>query len=58
MRRLNAFNKELLNKWRWRILKGPESLRYKVLKDRYEDICMKVVSHGGSFPISSSYSTW
>lgn len=35
MKRINEFNKALLMKWKWRILKGEDSLWINILRERY-----------------------
>ncbi|XP_058783223.1 uncharacterized protein LOC131657889 [Vicia villosa] len=48
------FNHVLLNKWRWRILKGEEALWFKVIKARYGDFSMESFCGGmSSNPLSS-----
>lgn len=44
----SIFQFSLLHKWRWRILGGSDALRYKVLKARYGDINLHVVSFDGN----------
>ncbi|XP_058762982.1 uncharacterized protein LOC131636395 [Vicia villosa] len=60
IKNISAFNLALLCKWRWRILKGHESLWFNVLKARYEDLYSFILYGGGGnkIPSSSSFSSW
>ncbi|XP_058760910.1 uncharacterized protein LOC131634280 [Vicia villosa] len=67
LKNISDFNMSLLNKWRWRILKGEDSLWFNLLKARYRDIAMNSfcggkdevcwrVSGDGIFSVASCYS--
>ncbi|XP_058741226.1 uncharacterized protein LOC131613586 [Vicia villosa] len=59
IKNISDFNLALHNKWRWRILKGNNSVWYNLLKARYGDLSMKSLC-GGMLPldsVSSSSST-
>lgn len=46
IRNVDDINVTILFKWRWRILRGSNSLWYQVLEARYGDICLQVVNGG------------
>ncbi|XP_058752711.1 uncharacterized protein LOC131625894 [Vicia villosa] len=58
LRRIKDFNLAFLNKWRWRILGGSEALWYNVLKARYGDINLHVVSFDAKNSKKISKSSW
>ncbi|XP_058747172.1 uncharacterized protein LOC131620179 [Vicia villosa] len=43
IKNIEDFNLSLLSKWRWKIIQGADSLWYKVLKERYGDLVLKVM---------------
>ncbi|CAK8537008.1 unnamed protein product [Lathyrus sativus] len=54
MKYLPDFNVALLNKWRWRILKGGDEVWLRLLKARYGDISSVMLSKGTHSLISNS----
>ncbi|XP_058751483.1 uncharacterized protein LOC131624543 [Vicia villosa] len=52
------FNLALLNKWRWQILKGANSLWHKVLHVRYGDLSLKMCGGGEEKKVFSRCSFW
>ncbi|XP_058752492.1 uncharacterized mitochondrial protein AtMg00310-like [Vicia villosa] len=52
IKNISDFNLALLNKWRWRILRGEDVLWLNLLKAKYGDLNMKILC-GGTFPSSS-----
>lgn len=52
------FNVAPLNKWRWRILQGHNSLWFNVLKAHYRDLSSLVFYGGNDYKYSSTASLW
>lgn len=53
-----VFNLTILNKWRWRILQGNDSLWYNVLKSWYDDLSFHMYNGGRGTKYSSFLSYW
>lgn len=58
MKNIALFNLALLNKRRWRIFEGNNSLWYNILKIRYGDLTSNVFGMGKNCKLSSSFSFW
>ncbi|XP_058726363.1 uncharacterized protein LOC131597703 [Vicia villosa] len=58
LRCLEDFNLALLIKWKWRIMETSNSLWYRMLRVRYEDIKLRLVIEGGRRDHYSSKSVW
>ncbi|XP_058776459.1 uncharacterized protein LOC131650771 [Vicia villosa] len=58
IKNIDTFNLALLNKWRWRILEGSDSLWYKILQARYRDICLQAMNSGNIIKAPIFSSSW